>query len=158
MRCPYCDTDADRVIDSRPTDEGAAVRRRRSCTACGERFSTVERVEQLALAVRKRDGSVEPYDRAKVAAGMAKATKNRDLDEAAVARSIARVEARVRGLGRREVSTADIGGEVLAALRELDHVAYLRFASVYKGFTTTDDFARELAELEGSGAADAAPG
>lgn len=147
MRCPYCGTDDDRVIDSRAAEDGAAVRRRRECRACAQRFSTYERAEQLALAVRKRDGVVEPFDRDKVAAGMDKATKNLPVDAAALRRAVARVEARVRALGTREVASETVGAEVMAALRELDPVAYVRFASVYKGFTSTEDFARELAAL-----------
>jgi transcriptional repressor NrdR len=148
MRCPYCTADDDRVIDSRAAEEGAAVRRRRECRACGQRFSTYERAEQAALLVRKRNGVVEPFDRAKVLAGIAKATKNLDVAPEAVRMAAAQVEAGVRALGRREVGSESVGAEVLVALRDLDHVAYVRFASVYKGFTTPDDFRRELAGLE----------
>lgn len=156
MRCPYCATDHDRVVDSRPADDGEAVRRRRECRACGLRFSTVERTEHPALTVRKRSGQTEPYDADKVAAGIRKATKNRDFDADTIRRAVAGVEARVRSLSRREVDAEAIGGAVLETLRGLDHVSYLRFASVYKGFTSTGDFARELAELEAAG--EAGPG
>jgi transcriptional repressor NrdR len=148
MRCPYCDTDRDRVIDSRPAEDGAAVRRRRECSGCGQRFSTYERTEQALVAVRKRSGELEPFDRAKIMAGMDKATKNLPLEADAVRRASAAIEARVRSLGRREVPSELIGAEVLAALRDLDAVAYVRFASVYKGFTSPQDFARELANLQ----------
>ncbi len=148
MRCPYCSTDKDRVVDSRAADDGAAVRRRRECRACGQRFSTYERAEQSALVVRKRNGMVEPYDRSKVLAGVAKATKNLEVDTEDVRRTAAGVEGRLRALGTREVGSEAVGAEVLAGLRELDHVAYVRFASVYKGFTSPDDFRRELASLE----------
>ena len=148
MRCPYCDTDRDRVIDSRPAEDGAAVRRRRECSGCGQRFSTYERTEQALVAVRKRSGELEPFDRAKIVAGMDKATKNLPLETDAVRRASAAIEARVRSLGRREVPSELIGAEVLAALRDLDAVAYVRFASVYKGFTSPQDFARELASLQ----------
>lgn len=147
MRCPYCDTDDDRVIDSRAAESGAAVRRRRECRSCSQRFSTYERAEQPALAVRKRSGGAEPFDRDKIAAGVQKATKNLPVDAAAVRRAVARVEARLRGLGLREVASEVVGAEVMAALRDLDPVAYVRFASVYKGFTSTEDFARELAAM-----------
>lgn len=147
MRCPYCGTDDDRVIDSRAADDGTAIRRRRECRACAQRFSTYERAEQSPLAVRKRDGSLEPFDRSKITAGVAKATKNLRVDPDAERRCVARVEARIRALGRREVSSEAIGAEVLAALRELHQVAYLRFASVYKGFTSGEDFRRELERL-----------
>lgn len=148
MRCPYCSVDDDRVVDSRAAEDGVAVRRRRACRACGQRFSTYERAEQTALLVRKRNGVVEPYDRTKVMAGIAKATKNLAVDEEAVRRAAAQVEAQVRVLGRREVGSETVGAEVLAALRDVDSVAYVRFASVYKGFTSPDDFRRELAGLE----------
>ena len=148
MRCPYCGVDDDRVVDSRPSDDGDAIRRRRECRGCRQRFSTYERSEQPAVMVRKRNGVVEPFGRDKVHAGMVKATKNLDIDPDALRRAIARVEAHVRGLGRREVPSEVVGAEVLAALRELDPVAYMRFASVYKGFTSPEDFRRELATLE----------
>jgi transcriptional repressor NrdR len=148
MRCPYCAVDDDRVIDSRSAEEGAAVRRRRECRACGQRFSTYERAEQPPLLVRKRNGVIEPFDRAKVLAGISKATKNLEVDPEEVRLAAAQVEAEVRALGRREVGSEAVGAEVLVALRDLDPVAYVRFASVYKGFTTPDDFRRELAGLE----------
>ena len=147
MRCPYCDVDDDRVVDSRASEGGASIRRRRECRACTQRFSTYERAEQLAVSVRKRDGALQPFDRDKIATGIQRATKNLPIDDAEVGRALARVEARVRALGKREVASEVIGAEVLAALRDLDGVAYVRFASVYKGFTSTDDFARELASL-----------
>lgn len=147
MRCPYCGTDDDRVLDSRAAEDGMAIRRRRECRACAQRFSTYERAEQSPLAVRKRDGTVEPFDRGKIAAGVTKATKNLRVDNDAERRCVARVEARIRALGRREVPSEAIGGEVLAALRDLHQVAYLRFASVYKGFTSGEDFRRELERL-----------
>ena len=150
MRCPYCAVDDDKVVDSRAADDGAAIRRRRECLACGQRFSTYERTEQTVVSVRKRDGSVEPFDRDKVRAGIDKATKNLAVTADATRRAVAAVEARVRGLGRREVPSEVVGAEVLAALRQLDAVAYMRFASVYKGFTSPQDFARELAALEGT--------
>jgi transcriptional repressor NrdR len=148
VRCPYCTADDDRVVDSRAAEEGAAIRRRRECRACGQRFSTYERAEQSALAVRKRNGVVEPYERDKVRSGIEKATKNLPVGAEEVRRAAARVEASLRDLGRREVPSEVVGAEVLSALRDLDHVAYMRFASVYKGFTSPDDFREELANLE----------
>lgn len=148
MRCPYCAVDDDKVVDSRPSEEGEAIRRRRECLSCGQRFSTYERVEQLSLAVRKRNGLIEPFRRDKIEAGMAKATKNLDIEPADVGRAVAQVEARVRAMGRRVVPSEAVGAEVLEALRVLDHVGYMRFASVYKGFTSPEDFRRELASLE----------
>ncbi|MDP9405680.1 MAG: transcriptional regulator NrdR [Actinomycetota bacterium] len=153
MRCPYCNADDDAVVDSRPAAGGATVRRRRACRVCGQRFSTVERVEHSPLAVRKRNGTSEPFDRAKLRSGVDKATTNLAVSPEAVARAVAGIEARVRGVGRSEVTSAAVGAEVLAALRTLHPVAYVRFASVHKGFTSPQDFARELAALE----ADAGP-
>lgn len=148
MRCPYCGGDEHRVIDSRDTDGGVAIRRRRACPDCGQRFSTIERAEQRALTVRKRGGGLEPFDRDKLAAGMRKAATNLPIGPGRLNRAVAQVEARLQALGRREVDSAQVGAEVLAALRELDPVAYVRFASVYKGFTTPEDFRRELAGLD----------
>lgn len=148
VRCPYCAADDDRVVDSRAAEEGTAIRRRRECAACGQRFSTYERAERAPLLVRKRNGAAEPYEREKVHAGIAKATKNLDLDDDATRRAAAAVEASLRALGGREVTSESVGAAVLDALRDLDHVAYMRFASVYKGFTSPDDFRRELAVLE----------
>jgi transcriptional repressor NrdR len=148
VRCPYCARDDDRVVDSRPAEGGAAVRRRRACNGCGQRFSTYERAEQTPLVVRKRSGETEPYSRDKVLAGIEKATKNLDVGPAALRRAAAAVEARLRSLGVREVASERVGATVLEVLRELDPVAYMRFASVYKGFTSPDDFRRELAVLE----------
>lgn len=147
MYCPYCAADDDRVVDSRPAEGGAAIRRRRECRACGQRFSTYERPEQAALSVRKHSGVEEPFDRTKLLAGIEKATANLLAPDAA-RRAAAQVEARIRGLGCREVPSALIGAEVLAALRDLNQVAYMRFASVYKGFTSAEDFVRELKGLE----------
>lgn len=147
MRCPYCAADGNRVIDSRPAEAGAAIRRRRECQACGQRFSTYERVEQAALSVRKRSGTEEPFDRAKLLTGIEKATANLALSPDAARLAAAQVEARLRALGRREVPSKMIGAEVLVALRDLHQVAYVRFASVYKGFTCPEDFVRELEDL-----------
>ena len=159
VRCPYCEVDRDRVIDSRAAEEGQAIRRRRACLTCGQRFSTYERVEQVPLQVRKRSGDTEPFDRDKVATGIVRATKNLALEPGAVRRAVARVEGRMRDKHRRVVDSEDVGAAVLDALSDLHEVAYLRFASVYKSFTTPDDFHRELARLDrgevrdGSGAA-----
>lgn len=150
MRCPYCATDRDRVVDSRPAEDGRAIRRRRECEACRQRYSTYERVEHSPLAVRKRSGELQPFDPDRVSEGMHKATANLDLDPEQVRIAAARVEAHLRAMGRREIGTDEIGGHVLEALRSLHHVAYLRFASVHKSFTSADDFAKALAALDES--------
>jgi transcriptional repressor NrdR len=151
MRCPYCGDDDHRVVDSRAAEGGTAIRRRRACDGCGQRFSTFERAEQRAMGVRKRGGTVEPFDREKLAAGMRKATSHLPIAPEHVERAVAQVEARLRALGKREVDSQRVGREVLAALRALDPVAYVRFASVHKGFTSPEDFRRELAELDPAG-------
>ena len=148
MKCPYCASDRDRVVDSRPADEGRSIRRRRECEACAQRHSTYERVEHAPLSVRKRSGSVQPFDPERISDGMHKATANLDLDPDEVRIAAARVEAHLRAMGRREIGTDEIGGHVLEALRSLHHVAYVRFASVHKSFTSADDFAEALATLK----------
>ena len=146
MRCPTCRHDEDRVVDSRPTPAGDAVRRRRECLRCGLRFTTFERIELPELLVRKRSGQLTPFDQSKVRDGMARAGGNRidpeTLDDAAIA-----VERALREAGTREVSSESVGLAVLGRLREIDEVAYVRFASVYKDFEGAEDFERELSSL-----------
>ncbi len=142
MRCPVCASFDDKVVDSRLADDGAAIRRRRECLGCGRRFTTYERVEDVPLLVIKRSGDREPWDRAKVVAGLRAAAKNRPLPDAELDDVALQVEEEVRLAGP-EVSSEQVGLAVLERLRALDEVAYLRFASVYKGFAEADDFARE---------------
>ena len=146
MRCPWCGHPDDKVVDSRAADGGAAIRRRRECLSCGRRFTTFERIETAGLSVVKRDGTKEPFDAAKVAAGIAKAIKNRPVSAEQVDRLVARVEEKLRRKGPM-VTTQEVGLEVLSLLRKLDDVAYLRFASVYKDFQELTDFERELGLL-----------
>lgn len=138
--------DDDRVVDSRPSADGASIRRRRECRACGERFTTFERVEQPELLVRKRSGSVSPFSRDKVLSGMQRAAKGRvaaeELERAADA-----VERGLRLLAQREIASEQVGLQVLTQLRDLDPVAYVRFASVYKDFQGPEDFEKELHSL-----------
>ncbi|MDP9329722.1 MAG: transcriptional regulator NrdR [Actinomycetota bacterium] len=147
MRCPWCNADDDRVVDSRPADGGAATRRRRECASCKRRFTTFERVEDVGLVVVKRDGSKDPFDREKVAGSILKAIKNRPVTPGQVERLVDRVEERMRRKGP-EVSSAQIGVAVLADLAKLDQVAYIRFASVYKDFQEITDFEREMVSLQ----------
>jgi len=146
MRCPWCGHAEDRVVDSRAAERGVAIRRRRQCLACGRRYTTFERIEAAGLSVVKRGGTKEPFDPAKVAAGITKAIKNRPVSEEDVARLVNRVEEKLRRKGS-VVTTQEVGLEVLGALRKLDDVAYLRFASVYKDFQELTDFERELGLL-----------
>jgi transcriptional repressor NrdR len=149
MRCPWCNADDDKVVDSRPVDEAAAIRRRRKCLACGRRFTTYERVEEVGLVVRKRDGIKEPFDRDKLEAGIRKALSSRPVTNLAIDQMVARIETRLRRKGP-EIRSQQIGLEVLAALRKTDQVAYLRYASVYKDFEGVEDFERELDLLLGT--------
>ena len=145
MRCPYCRDDADKVVDSRAAEQGGAIRRRRECLSCGQRFTTYERVEEVSLFVRKRGATIEPFVLAKLAAGIERAASGR-LEADAIDEIAVQVEEHLRTLGA-EVPSEAIGVAVLEQLRSLDQVAYLRYASVYKGFEDAADFARELGEL-----------
>jgi transcriptional repressor NrdR len=146
MRCPWCGHAEDKVVDSRPAEGGEAVRRRRQCLACGRRFTTYERVEELGLLVVKRDGSKEPWDRDKMVAGIRKAIVNRPVDDGQVEALATKVEDRLRRRGP-EITSQQVGLELLHGLQKLDQVAYLRFASVYKDFQEPGDFQRELGLL-----------
>lgn len=146
MRCPWCQHSEDRVVDSRASEGGAAIRRRRECLRCHRRFTTHERPELASFRVVKRDGSKETFDRAKLLAGLVKATKNRPVTPEQLERLVSRVEEKLRRRGP-VVTSQEVGLEALAALRRLDDVAYLRFASVYKGFQELTDFERELGLL-----------
>lgn len=147
VRCPVCTADDTRVVDSRPADEGAAIRRRRHCPACGYRFTTFERLETRVLQVRKRSGRRVPFERRKIVAGLVAATKGRPVAPD-VAERIAEDIEEVARRAEAVLSTEEIGRAVLEHLRAHDRVAYLRFASVYKGFDDPEDFARELQLLE----------
>jgi transcriptional repressor NrdR len=146
MRCPWCGHTEDKVVDSRSADRDDAIRRRRECLSCGRRYTTYERVEVLGLMVVKRDGAREPWDRAKVVGGIRKALANRPVTDAQVEALADRVEARLRRRGP-EISSQQIGVEVLQGLQKLDKIGYLRFASVYKDFQEVGDFERELGRL-----------
>jgi transcriptional repressor NrdR len=147
MRCPYCKSTEDRVIDSREAEDGLAVRRRRECGSCGKRYTTFERFESPILMVVKRSGGRVPFDRLKVIAGLAKACVNRPVDVNDVERVADEIEQTIRASGSPEVSTQEIGLAILDRLRELDEVAYVRFASVYKDFQELTDFEREVGQL-----------
>ena len=146
MRCPWCSVDDDRVVDSRLADEGASIRRRRECLSCGRRFTTFERVDELPLWVVKRSGDREPFDRAKIVAGVRSATKNRPVTEDEMADLAQQVEDVLRERGN-EPTSQQVGLAVLDHLKALDDVAYVRFASVYKGFEEVGDFEREVGLL-----------
>ncbi|RWA23138.1 transcriptional regulator NrdR [Mycolicibacterium elephantis DSM 44368] len=144
MHCPFCRHPDSRVVDSRETDEGQAIRRRRSCPECGRRFTTVE---TAVLAVVKRSGVTEPFSREKVISGVRRACQGRQVDDDALNLLAQQVEDTVRAAGSPEVPSHDVGLAILGPLRELDEVAYLRFASVYRGFSSAEDFEREIEAL-----------
>jgi transcriptional repressor NrdR len=146
MRCPFCAADDDRVVDSRLASDGVAIRRRRECSACHQRFTTFERIEEVGPYVIKRSGDRELFDRAKILKGIRAACKNRPVGDEAMASIALAVEESMRLLNR-DVTSEEVGVATLDALREVDDVAYVRFASVYKGFEGTDDFAREIGML-----------
>jgi transcriptional repressor NrdR len=149
MRCPACSSIDDKVVDSRLADDGAAIRRRRECLECGRRFTTFERLEEAPLTVLKRSGDREPFRRAKLVAGLQAAAKNRPVTVAQLEDLGAEVEEAMRLQGR-EVTSTEVGVAVLERLRRLDEVAYVRFASVYKGFSEVGDFEREAGLLSKS--------
>lgn len=143
MRCPWCGHEDDRVVDSRAAEGGLAIRRRRECRSCGRRYTTFERIDELGLVVIKRDGAKDPYDREKVLSGIRKATVNRPVTDEQIGHIADRVEGRLRRKGP-EITSQQVGLEVLSHLGKLDQVAYMRFASVYKDFQQLTDFEREL--------------
>jgi transcriptional repressor NrdR len=144
MHCPFCRNPDSRVVDSRETDEGQAIRRRRSCPECGRRFTTVE---TAVLAVVKRSGVTEPFSREKVMRGVRRACQGRQVDDDALNLLAQQVEDAVRAGGSAEIPSNEVGLAILGPLRELDEVAYLRFASVYRSFESAEDFEREIKAL-----------
>lgn len=155
MFCPFCRHPDSRVIDSRTSDDGLSIRRRRQCPACGRRFSTTE---TASLSVIKRNGIVEPFSRDKVMTGVRKACQGRPVSEADLALLAQKVEESIRSTGVSQIDANDIGLAVLPSLRELDEVAYLRFASVYQGFDSLDDFESAITLLRMEHSATAADG
>ncbi|MFM1725730.1 MULTISPECIES: transcriptional regulator NrdR [Rhodococcus] len=144
MHCPFCRHPDSRVVDSREADEGAAIRRRRSCPECGRRFSTVE---TAVLSVVKRSGVTEPFSREKVVQGVRRACQGRQVDNDALYLLAQQVEDAVRAAGAPEIPSHEVGLAILGPLRDLDEVAYLRFASVYRSFSSAEDFEREIKDL-----------
>ena len=144
MHCPFCRNPDSRVIDSRTADDGSAIRRRRECPNCKRRFSTME---TASLIVVKRSGLTEPFSREKIISGVGKACQGRPVGEDDIARLAQQVEETVRSTGSSQIEANEIGRAILDPLRELDHIAYLRFASVYSNFETLDDFEKAIAAL-----------
>ncbi len=146
MKCPYCDRTDTNVLDSRPTEGGSAVRRRRECPECQKRFTTYERLEEQPVLVVKKDGRREAFDRAKILAGMIKACEKRPIPLNVLEQAVSEIERDLRASLRGEISSEEIGERVMDRLKEIDEVAYVRFASVYRQFKDVGTF---LEELEG---------
>ena len=149
MRCPFCAHEASQVKDSRPSEDGASIRRRRQCEACGARFTTFERVQLRDLTVVKKNGEREPFDRGKLERSVAIACRKRDIAPERIERLITSIQRQLETRGD-EVTTSQIGEAVMDGLKAIDHVAYIRFASVYKDFSEPGDFA-EIAGAVGDG-------
>ena len=147
MKCPFCGYNESKVIDSRPADEGSSIRRRRECLSCAKRFTTYETVESLPMVVVKKDGSRQSFDRRKVLGGMIRACEKRPVPLAELERISAEIEQDLQNSMEREISTEDIGEKVMDRLRDVDQVAYVRFASVYRQFKDIDTFMAELNKL-----------
>ena len=147
MRCPYCSYSESKVIDSRPAEEGTTIRRRRECLSCGKRFTTYEIMERLPLLVIKRDGSRQSFDRVKVINGMVKACEKRPVPVDQIERVADEIEQELQSSLEREVSSAQIGEMIMDRLRDMDQVAYVRFASVYRQFKDINTFLEELNKL-----------
>ena len=147
MRCPFCNAKEDKVVDSRTTKDGRAIRRRRECLECGKRFTTYEHLEDIALMVVKKDGRREPFDSRKIKAGLLKACEKRPIGMELLDRLIEEVEHTLMGSMDKEVSSEKVGALVMKKLRNLDEIAYVRFASVYKQFRDINEFMEELRGL-----------
>ena len=146
VRRPFCSADDDRVVDSRLAEDGVAIRRRRECANCSQRYTTFERIEEISLFVVKRSGEREPFAREKILSGVRSAAKNRPVDDQVLEGLVLGIEESMRLLNR-DVTSEEVGMATLEALRDIDDVAYVRFASVYKGYEGTEDFAREIGML-----------
>jgi transcriptional repressor NrdR len=147
VKCPYCTHLGDKVVDSRESKEGEVIRRRRECLDCGRRFTSYERIDEIPYMVVKKDGRRERFERQKLVAGLLKACEKRPVRVSALEDVADRVEAVLQDKSEREMSTEEIGAHVMDALRQLDKVAYVRFASVYRNFRDIDEFKHELNDL-----------
>lgn len=150
MRCPFCESEETKVIDSRHTEEGNAIRRRRECEQCGKRFTTYEKIEEITLIVIKKDGGREPFDRNKILNGIIKACEKRPVPLSEMERVVDEIERGLNNMLEKEVKSAFIGELIMEKLKDLDEVAYVRFASVYRQFTDINTFISEIEKLMGS--------
>ena len=147
MKCPFCGHDNTRVIDSRPADDGSSIRRRRVCDECGKRFTTYEKVETIPLIVIKKDNNRETYDRSKIEQGVLRACHKRPISASQITQLVDEVETEVVNLEEKEIPSTLIGGKVMEKLKDLDSVAYVRFASVYREFKDINSFMEELKKV-----------
>jgi len=149
MKCPFCAHIEDKVVDSRLSTDGETIRRRRECEGCGRRFTSYERVEEVMPMVVKKDGRREPYERQKVLSGLMKACEKRPVSMDTLSNAVDEIEKRLLDGSQKELPSTAIGEEIMLRLRDLDKVAYVRFASVYRDFKDIDEFVKELAGLLG---------
>ena len=147
MKCPFCGNSDSKVVDSRPDKGGSGIRRRRECEECSKRFTTHERIEEMLPLVLKKDGRREPFDRMKIISGIKKACEKRPISIEEIERMVDRLETRLQESSEKEISTTLIGEWVMKELHDLDEVAYVRFASVYRSFRDINEFMQELQEL-----------
>ena len=147
MKCPFCGHMEDKVIDSRPAEDGSAIRRRRECLSCSSRFTTYEKVELLPLLVIKKDGTREVYSQEKLLGGLMKACEKRPVSSEQLTQIVTFVENQIQNTTKREISTNEIGEMVMQQLKEIDEVAYVRFASVYRQFKDVNSFMDELKDM-----------
>ena len=147
MKCPFCEFEESKVIDSRPTDEGEAIRRRRECLSCGKRFTTYEKIETIPLMVVKKDGSRQMFDREKLLNGIIRACEKRPVATADMERIVSEIESATQNLLEREISSQKIGEMVMERLPEIDEVAYVRFASIYREFKDVNTFMSEIKKI-----------
>ena len=150
MKCPYCNYEDTKVIDSRPTEDGHAIRRRRGCEKCGKRFTTYEKVEESIIMIVKKDGSREAFDRGKLMNGIIRACEKRPVPMATIEDMVDRIERGLNNLMQKEVKSDFIGELVMDELKKVDQVAYIRFASVYRQFTDVETFTEEIQKLQRS--------
>lgn len=149
MKCPFCGQEKDRVVDSRPSQDGRSVRRRRECESCGKRFTTYEYIEDVSLIVIKNDGRREPFDRQKLQRGIELACKKRPISAKKIASIVEEIEEELQNISKTEITSKEIGETVMRKLKDLDEVAYVRFASVYHKFKDINEFMNELKNLLG---------
>jgi len=149
MKCPFCGQEKDRVVDSRPSQDGRSVRRRRECESCGKRFTTYEYIEDVSLTVIKNDGRREPFDRQKLQRGIELACKKRPISSKKIASIVGEIEEELQNLSKTEITSKAVGETVMKKLKDLDEVAYVRFASVYHKFKDINEFMNELKNLLG---------